>query len=237
MYGPTYDDNDGHSVERMDIDPVRSIPDTRKRANSPTLIEQDNYLARGSHTGSSKVPRHDRAWERSPRHDPLPYGGPHRSINTALEHDPWRGDHPKDHPPSSYGPAYPHPSPSPPLPPPPPPIPPPPPLTRTPPPMMPTPPVPAYPRRDEPRPAYPRREEEDDLTPPDEPFIRAVDRLLREDHDGWHGYFRASASNRACDVVKQYDFILRQCNTWVGKSPPGFNQPIEEVKSAITLKV
>ena len=64
---------------------------------------------------------------------------------------------------------------------------------------------------------------------PDEPFIAAVERLLREDLETSDEYFKAIASNKVCDVVKQYEIVSMMFNKWIGKRPPGFSRHIEEV--------
>jgi len=79
-------------------------------------------------------------------------------------------------------------------------------------------------------PGQPNRDDDDDDTvAPDESFIAVIDRLLREEIEMCSDFFRASASNKACDTVKQYEIFVRMCKNWVGKRPPGFNEFIEDV--------
>jgi hypothetical protein len=68
-----------------------------------------------------------------------------------------------------------------------------------------------------------------------EPFIETVGRLLREDLEVSNDYFKANASNRLCDIVKQYEIVSRMFGKWAGKRPPGFCQPIEPVSCVFEL--
>lgn len=48
-------------------------------------------------------------------------------------------------------------------------------------------------------------------------------------------YYKAAASNKVCDIVRQYEIVSRMFKKWVGKRPPGFSQHIEEVSSLYKL--
>jgi hypothetical protein len=64
----------------------------------------------------------------------------------------------------------------------------------------------------------------------DEPFVEAVEHLLRGDLEDRDEYYKAIAGNKVCDIVKQYEIVSKMFKKWIGKRPPGFSQPIEEVK-------
>ncbi|KAJ3512715.1 hypothetical protein NLJ89_g3356 [Agrocybe chaxingu] len=225
LWSPAYDEPEPQQEYPMDVEPRREsydIPNPRKRINSPSFDDYDSFRSNGpppppnhphSNQGPSKVPRHDHSWQTSPRRL-----SPPRSFHAAMERrrqqsqsrdqDPHSGYpntsveyppiSPRHHQPSVAGVPGPLP-----------------------------PPVPAPP----PQPVYSTRNEgpsDDDMTPPDEPFIRSVDRLIQEDHEGFSEFFRKRGSNRACDVVAQYTFVMRMFSMLVGRQPPGFVQLIEE---------
>ncbi len=199
----------------MEIDSARHVSESRKRQPSPSFDDYGDYSGRHSPAGSNKIRRRDGGWDASPRHrSPTPYGSSYRSLGSDQDRDSWsessrsrdRGKHR-----GSYSPGYPERVSSPP--------PPPPCHIRTPQPMVAV------------KPAYARREGDDDEFSSNESFIRAVERLLRDDLEVWNDYFKASSGNRACDVVKRYDMVTRMFMVWVGKRPPGFSRLIEEVSS------
>ena len=189
----------------------RAAPRSRKRRASPSFDDYDDHSDHHFITRLPKVPRRDRGWDWSPRRrSPTPRGdGPLYTSRTNQEIRSWRnsssldrGQHRHSRSPEYHS----HGSPSPP-------------------PLAPTPLPPVHVG-----PGYPRREEDGDSHDlPNEPFIGAVERFLREDLEGSDEYFKAIANNRVCDIVKQYEIVSKMFKKWVGKPPPGFPQPIEEV--------
>jgi hypothetical protein len=45
----------------------------------------------------------------------------------------------------------------------------------------------------------------------------------------WADFFRARAGKRACDVVKQYEFLTQRFEALVGKEVPMYQDRIQEV--------
>ena len=194
----------------MNVDRNRAVLQSRKRRASPSFEDYDHS---DHHRRTPvKVRRHDRGWSRSPRRRSPPLYGdrPFYTSRSNQEFRFRRNSSPMDRRQCrrSRSPQYrSHGSPSPP-----------PPLSRTP---LPTVHV---------GPGYPRREEEELLSNlSDEPFNGAVERLLRGDLEATDEYYKAIAGNKVCDIVKQYEIVSRMFKKWVGKRPPGFSQPIEEV--------
>ena len=189
----------------MDSDLSRVVP--RKRRASPSFDEYDD---RSDHHSASKIHRRNPRYGSPMRRSPSFYGDrSFRASSSSQDILSWRNG------PStgraqrrrSRSPTYrSRLSPSPPV------------LARAP---LPTVHVgPGYPRRDE---------DAESCELPDESFIVAIERLLREDLETSNEYFKAIASNRVCDVVKQYEIVSRLFNKWIGKRPPGFSRRIEEV--------
>jgi hypothetical protein len=207
-WSTTYDNHTQRSEERMDVDRNRVVPQSHKRRMSPSFDDYDDYSDRHS----DKVRRRGRGWSRSPRRrSPSLYGDrPLYTSRSDQEYRFWKNSPSMDRRQCrrSHSPQYrSHALPSPPA------------LARTP---LPTVHV---------GPGYPRREEDGSSDSSDEPFTGAVERLLREDLEGTDEYYKAAASNKVCDIVKQYEIVSRMFKKWVGKRPPGFSQPIEEVSS------
>jgi len=66
-------------------------------------------------------------------------------------------------------------------------------------------------------------------------FLRVVHNCLQQDRVSWLGFFEAKGGdNRVHDIVKQYEFLDKICNTWVGKPMPGYDMPIEEVSCVLS---
>lgn len=207
MWG--YDDYDRRSDGRKETDSIRHVSESRKRQPSPFSNDYGDYSGRLSPAGRNKIRRRDGGWDISPRNrSPTHYGSSYCSMRSGRDHDSWSErscsrDCGKHR--RSYSPGY---------------------LGRA------SPPPPLHVRPMAAEPVYvPREDDNDDDFSPDEPFIRAIDCLLREDLEVWNDYFKASAGIRACDIVKQYEMVTRMIVKWVGKRPPGFSRSIEEVNS------
>jgi hypothetical protein len=194
----TYDDH--FQDERLDVNPHRAVPQSRKRRASPSFDDYDNHSDHHP-TRSGKLIRRDREWSRSPRRRSPPLYGdvPFYTSRSNQEFasgktSPSIVRRPRRR---SDSPEYrSHASPSPP------------PLARTPLPIVHV------------GPGYPHRaEDEDSSDSSDEPFTDAVECLLREDLES-NDYFKAIASNKACDIVKQYEIVSGMFKKWVGKRPP-----------------
>jgi hypothetical protein len=193
----------------MDVDRNRAVSESRKRRASPSF---ENYDHSDHHPPTpAKVRRHDRGWSRSPRRrSPSLYGDrPSYTSRSDQDFGFWRNNPPMDRRQCrrSRSPEYrKRASPSPP------------PLARTPLPSVHV------------GPGYPRREEDDSSDETDELFTAAVERLLRGDLEATDDYYKAIAGNKVCDIVKQYEIVSKMFKKWVGKRPPRFSQPIEEVR-------
>ncbi|KAF9529415.1 hypothetical protein CPB83DRAFT_812263 [Crepidotus variabilis] len=226
-------DDDSRPNDRMETENIRPLPSSRKRTSSPSFDDYDNYPVRRSHSqsGPSKAARRDH-WDRSPRReDTPPYSRDRHSMALGSNRDAWRRqsipaqrdrESSRQPPPPSYSPYHrPMLSPLPAL------------QTSLPSPSR------QHSRSINSPTAYSRHEddEDDDSLPADEPFIRAVDRLLHEDPRMCDDYFRASAGARAVDIAKQYELVTKMFKMWAGRRPPGFHQIIEEIHIARALEI
>ncbi|KAF8967846.1 hypothetical protein BDZ97DRAFT_1801527 [Flammula alnicola] len=220
---PAYDEYDAHS-DRMDVvDSRRGSSETqrdpRKRAKSPSFDDYDSAGPTAQpHPVLNKVPRHDYAWQQSPMHSPR-HTSPHYPGHSSTEAS---GSSTSKRKRNSIKEVhqlqYTFPDP--------------PPLS---PPRPPRSPSPTQGPLHAPRPDQSDDDGEESV-PPDEPFIRAVDRLLQED-PSWSEFYKAQAGKKILDVVKQYEFIRQKCKALRGKPVPGFTQLIEDIHIVRALQV
>lgn len=209
---PWYDD-DRRSDDYMDADVPRRTTSTHKRQRSPSFDDYDRYSVQRTHSqsGTSKMLKHGR-WGGASRKSPSPpFRRDRCSIPSNGEPDRRRQRNPlrRDSEPS-YAPAY-HGASSP---------------------ASATSSSPSRSRSHIATPtAYPRHNrEDDDHAPADEPFIRAVDRLLHEDQNLSGEYYRVSAGHKTSDLLRQYEIVKKLIKKLVGRQPPGFHEIISEVR-------
>jgi hypothetical protein len=52
-----------------------------------------------------------------------------------------------------------------------------------------------------------------------EAISKAIDTIMQKD-SGWADFFKAKVSQQVSDVLKQYQFVQRMMDEWVGKRAP-----------------
>lgn len=68
-----------------------------------------------------------------------------------------------------------------------------------------------------------------------EKFIAAVSKILEAD-PSWVDFFKARATQKVANVIKEYEFVKKQCNALRGTSVPGFSELIRDVLPTFSIR-
>lgn len=209
IIGPNYDYDSRQGQDSMDVDSHsgshRTLKDNRKRINSPSFDDYDNpNSAQPSNPAANKMPRYSYYQHRTHEHSPR-RGSPSYPGRSGME-SPGRGRRSMTLDQAEYtfpGPTSMTPQRS----------------TRS-----------LSPRQRLLRDIRHAHSDDESMSPaPDgEQFITAVSKILEADPT-WVDFYRARATSKVSNVIREYEFVTKQCNALRGTSVPGFSELVQDV--------
>ncbi|KJA29033.1 hypothetical protein HYPSUDRAFT_33540 [Hypholoma sublateritium FD-334 SS-4] len=217
IIGPNYNYESRQGQDSMDVDSHSgsrgTVKDNRKRINSPSFDDYDNpNSGQPSHPAANKTPRYSyyqhRTHEQSPRR-----GSPNYPGRSGME-SPGRGRRSMTLDQAEY--TFPgHTSMTPQR------------STRS-----------LSPQQRSLRDTRHDLSDDESMSPsPDgERFITAVSKILEADPT-WVDFYRARATSKVSNVIKEYEFVTSKCNALRGTSVPGFSELVRDEHIIKALKI